>query len=301
MRFNIEKGFLLSRFSTLLLPVLLLIIAMASIQGGASLAKSLFPVVGASGTTALRLSMGTLILLLIFKPWRMKLAKGSGLSLLAYGLALGGMNSLFYLSLRTIPLGIAVALEFTGPLVLALLSSRRGLDFLWVVLAMLGLIFLLPIGSSLNHLDPLGVACALGAGACWALYIISGKKAGADNGTGTVAMGSLIAALIFCPWGFITNRETFFTLSIFDTALLPIALGVAILSTALPYTLEIIALGRLPARTFSTLMSLEPALGAISGMIFLNEYLTPTQWMALGAIIIASVGVTLTVRPRVTK
>ena len=127
------------------LPIVILLVAMASIQGGASLAKSLFPLVGAPGVTALRLALGTLILIAFFKPWRLRFAKEQRLPLLFYGVSLGGMNYLFYLSIQTVPLGIAVALEFTGPLAVALFSSRRPVDFVWVVLAVLGLWFLLPL------------------------------------------------------------------------------------------------------------------------------------------------------------
>lgn len=131
------------------LPIVILLVAMASIQGGASLAKSLFPLVGAPGVTALRLALGTLILIAFFKPWRLRFAKEQRLPLLFYGVSLGGMNYLFYLSIQTVPLGIAVALEFTGPLAVALFSSRRPVDFVWVVLAVLGLWFLLPLGQDI--------------------------------------------------------------------------------------------------------------------------------------------------------
>lgn len=279
--------------SSALLPICLLIIAMVSIQSGASLAKSLFPLVGAEGITTLRLGIGTLILFLIFRPWRMRFAAGSRWPLLVYGLALGAMNYLFYLSLRTLPLGIAVALEFTGPLAVAMFSSRRPIDFLWVALAITGLWFLLPLGHDLGNIDPFGTACALGAGAFWAIYIIFGQKAGGDHGPGTVAVGTLIAALLFCPIGAWQSGSLLFNIDI-----LPMALVVAVLSTALPYSLEIIALPKIPARTFGTLMSLEPAMAALSGMLFLNEHLTGVQWLALGAIIAASMGATLTIKPK---
>lgn len=142
------------------LPILVLLIAMSSIQSGASLAKSLFPLVGAPGVTALRLALGTLILIAFFKPWRLRFAKEQRLPLLFYGLSLGGMNYLFYLSIQTVPLGIAVALEFTGPLAVALFSSRRPVDFIWVVLAVLGLWFLLPLGQDMSHVDLTGAALA---------------------------------------------------------------------------------------------------------------------------------------------
>ncbi|MBM7013020.1 threonine/homoserine exporter RhtA [Enterobacter cloacae] len=282
----------LPRKSSVWMPVVVILIAMMSIQSGASLAKSLFPLVGAPGVTALRIALGTLILVVIFKPWRLRFKKEQRLPLLFYGLALGGMNYMFYLSIQTIPLGIAVALEFTGPLAVALFSSRRPVDFIWVILAVLGLWFLLPLGQSVSQIDLTGAALALGAGACWAVYILTGQRAGEEHGPATVALGSLIAALIFVPIGMAQATD-----SIWQWSILPVGLAVAILSTALPYSLEMIALTRLPTRIFGTLMSMEPALAAISGMIFLGETLTLVQTLALCSIIAASMGSTLTMRP----
>ncbi|EGS2005727.1 threonine/homoserine exporter RhtA [Enterobacter cloacae] len=282
----------LSRTSSVWLPVAVILIAMLSIQSGASLAKSLFPLVGAPGVTALRIVLGTAILVVIFKPWRLRFKKEQRLPLLFYGLSLGAMNYLFYLSIQTIPLGIAVALEFTGPLAVALFFSRRPVDFIWVVLAVLGLWFLLPLGQSVSEIDLTGAALALGAGACWAVYILTGQRAGEEHGPATVALGSLIAAIVFVPIGMAQATE-----SIWQWSVMPIGLAVAILSTALPYSLEMIALTRLPTRIFGTLMSMEPALAAISGMVFLGETLTLTQTLALCSIIAASMGSTLTMRP----
>ena len=273
------------------LPILVILIAMVSIQSGASLAKSLFPLVGAPGVTALRLALGTLILVIVFKPWRLRFTAEQRLPLLLYGLALGAMNYLFYLSIQRIPLGIAVALEFTGPLAVALFGSRRPLDFVWVILAVLGLWFLLPLGQDVAQVDLTGALLALGAGSCWAVYILTGQRAGEEHGPATVAMGSLIAAVVFVPLGMLQATDT-----LFQWSLLPLGLAIAILSTALPYSLEMIALTRMPTRTFGTLMSMEPALAALSGMIFLGETLTSTQTLALGAIILASMGSTLTMR-----
>ncbi|MDE8555610.1 threonine/homoserine exporter RhtA [Pantoea vagans] len=277
----------------IVMPIAVLLIAMLSLQGGASLAKSLFPSVGATGITALRLGFGTLILCVIFKPWRLHFSREQRLPLLMYGLALGTMNFTFYLAIRTVPLGVAVGLEFTGPLALALFGSRRPLDFVWVLLAVIGLWFLLPIGTNMTAIDPLGAALAVGAGACWAIYILAGQRAGAEHGPATVAIGSLIASVIFVPLGL-----TFAESGIWTWAVMPIALLVALLSSAIPYSLEMIALTRLPARIFGTLMSLEPAMAAFSGMLFLGETLTGLQWLALLAIIIASAGSTLTMRPK---
>ena len=282
-----------SQWSLVIFPILLLLVAMTSIQSGASLAKGLFPAIGASGTTALRLSLAALLLCVLMRPWQAKLSLQSCRSLLAYGVSLGSMNLLFYLSLQSIPLGIAVALEFTGPLGLALLSSRRLLDFIWIALAAFGLWLLLPTVQTDVPLDPEGMALALSAGLCWALYIVFGQKAGAEHGKHTVALGTLVAALLVFPIGFWHAGASLFALD-----LLPVALAVAVLSSALPYSLEMIALTRLPGRTFSILMSMEPAIAALSGLLFLSERLALNQWLAISAIIAASAGAAATIRPR---
>lgn len=149
----------------------------------------------------------------------------------------------------------------------------------------------LPLGQNVGEVDLVGALFALGAGAFWAVYILTGQRAGEEHGPATVAMGSLIAAVIFVPIGVVQASDT-----LLQWSLLPLGLGIAILSTALPYSLEMIALTRMPTRTFGTLMSMEPALAALSGMVFLGETLTLTQTLALGAIIIASMGSTLTMQ-----
>jgi inner membrane transporter RhtA len=277
--------------ASVMLPVLLLLIAMFSIQIGASMAKSLFPVVGALGATSLRLGFGTLLLWLVLRPWRMPWRTLPWRMLLGYGISLGVMNSLFYLALQTVPLGIAIALEFTGPLGLALLGSRRLRDVGWVVLAVAGLLLLIPWSSQHEALDPLGVAYALGAGLCWALYIVFGQKSGAEHGAQTVALGAAIAALVAVPWGVLESG-----MALLAPALLPVGIGIAVLSMALPYGLEMMALTRLPVRTFGMLMSLEPAIGALCGFAFLHEQLGLLQWLAILAVVVASAGATLGAR-----
>ncbi|MFJ3526257.1 threonine/homoserine exporter RhtA [Pseudomonas sp. NPDC090203] len=277
--------------ASVILPVGMLLVAMMSIQSGASLAKSLFPIVGAQGTTALRLIFASILMVLILRPWRTTFTASSLRSVLIYGIALGGMNFLFYMAIRTIPLGIGVALEFTGPLAVALLHSRKITDFIWIILAVIGLALLIPMGQT-DALDLTGALYALGAGVCWAAYILFGQKAGADHGVQTAALGVVIAAIFIAPFG-VAHAGA----ALLDPALIPIALGVAILSTALPYSLEMIALTRMPARTFGTLMSMEPAIGALMGLVFLHEALSLTQWLAIGAIIVASIGATLTTTP----
>ncbi|WP_375738840.1 threonine/homoserine exporter RhtA [Pseudomonas boanensis] len=281
------------RLASSLLPVSVLMVAMASVQSGASLAKSLFPIIGAQGTTTLRLVFAALILLVVLQPWRARLNAGSLRTIIIYGMALGGMNLMFYMSLRTIPLGIAVALEFTGPLAVALFASRRPIDFVWIALAVLGLWLLLPLGQTSDHLDHTGIAYALGAGVCWALYILFGQRAGADHGMQGAALGVMVAALFIAPIGIVHAGS-----ALLAPELLPVALGVALLSTAIPYSLEMIALTRLPAQTFGTLMSIEPAFGALSGLLFLGETLAASQWFAICCIILASIGCTATATPR---
>ncbi|MDA3920207.1 MAG: EamA family transporter [Salinisphaera sp.] len=279
-----------SAILTRIWPVAILLISMASIQSGASLAKSLFPIAGAAGITSVRLILAAVILLALMRPWRKRIAPGAWRHIAIYGVALGTMNFLFYQALQTVPLGIAVALEFTGPLTVALLSSKRILDLVWVALAVSGLAVLLwPAPATTGDLHIPGVLCALGAGACWALYIFFGQKAGAANGMQSAVLGVTIAAVLIAPVG-IWQAGTV----LLDPTVLGLGLGVAILSTALPYTLEMISMPRLPTQTFGTLMSLEPAFGAVSGLLFLGQSLGLYQWLAIGAVIVASMGTTLT-------
>ncbi|MBN8887873.1 MAG: threonine/homoserine exporter RhtA [Rudaea sp.] len=268
-----------------------LLVAMVSYQCGASLAKHLFPAVGAAGATAYRLGLSAVLLILLRRPWRSAPAKPNLRALWGYGLAIGVMNLVFYMSLRTIPLGIAVALEFTGPLALALFHSRRLIDFVWVALVVVGLILLLPLGDVEKSLDPIGVMYALAAGVGWAIYIVLGQKAGAAYGANAVTLGTSIGALVAIPAGFAQAGTALFSID-----LLPYAFGVAVLSSALPYTLEMVALTRMPARTFSTLLSLEPAIAALAGVVLLSEHLGPMQWLAIGAIVVAAAGTALSVR-----
>jgi inner membrane transporter RhtA len=272
-----------------LVSVLLLLVAMGSIQAGASLAKTLFHSVGAPGAVALRTALATLMLVLVLRPWRTRIITGSWRALVVYGASLGVMNFLYYMALRTLPLGITVAIEFTGPLFVAIVSSRRPVDFLWVVLAAAGLALLLPVAHRAANVDPTGALFALGAGACWALYIVFGQRAGADYGAQAVALGSVIASVIVVPIGIAEAGAT-----LFSAAALPYGLAIALLSTALPYTLEMIALTRLPARTFGILMSIEPVFGALAGWVMLHEQLALVQWAAIAMIILASIGTTWT-------
>jgi len=274
----------------------MLLISMVSYQGGASLAKHLFPQVGAQGATAFRLGLSALILLLWRRPWRRLRERRNWRALWGYGLSMGAMNLVFYMSLRTIPLGIAVALEFTGPLALALAGSRRLIDFVWIALVVAGLALLLPLRGQAQALDPVGVMYALAAGVGWALYIVLGKQAGAAYGADAVTLGTSVGALLAIPFG-VAHAGA----ALLSPALLPYALGVAVLSSALPYSLEMVALTRLPARTFSTLLSLEPAVAAVAGVALLGEQLSVLQWLAIVAIIVAAAGTALSVQPALAE
>jgi len=281
-----------SRSTSPLLPVGSLLLGMLSFQCGAALAKQLFPVMGAQGAAAIRLGLGALILWLLRQPWRRLAGRHGWASLAGYGLTIGVMNLCFYMALNTIPLGIAVALDFLGPLAVALFGSRRALDFVWVALVVAGLALLLPYGDHAQALDPVGVLYALAAAAGWATYIVLGRRAGAAFGSDAVALGSAIGALVVVPFGLIHAGTALFSLST-----LPFAIGVAVLSSALPYSLEMYALTRLPARTVGILFSSEPAMGALLGLMILNEHLTRFQWLAIAAIIAASIGAVLGARP----
>jgi inner membrane transporter RhtA len=269
----------------ILLSIGSLLLGMLSFQFGAALAKQLFPIMGAQGATAMRLGLGAVILWILRQPWRRFAGRHDWASLWGYGITLGVMNLCFYMALRTIPLGIAVALEFIGPLAIALFGSRRLLDLLWVGLVVIGLALLLPWREHAQSLDPVGVVFALGAAVGWATYIVLGRRAGLAFGGDAVALGSAIGALLVVPVGIAHAGAALLT-----PAALPFAFGVAILSSALPYSLEMFALTRLPGRTVGILVSIEPALGALIGVALLDEHLDRFQWMAIAAIIAASIG-----------
>jgi len=273
-------------------PVLVLILAMISIQTGASFAKNLFPLAGAAGTTSLRLIFASIILWSIWRPWRFKFNRTEMNHLLIYGSSLGLMNLSFYFSLQRIPLGMAVTLEFIGPLSLAILSSRKKIDFFWALLAALGIFMVMPESDTRYAIDSIGMMFALIAGFFWALYIYFGQKAGKGlHGGVATAVGMSFAAFIALPFGIIIDGPKLLNLNI-----LPMAIMVAILSSALPYSLEMIALKRMPAKTFGILMSLEPAIASLIGLIFLAEQLTIMQWLAIVFVMAASLGSSLTIK-----
>jgi len=273
----------------LILPVLAVIASMISIQWGASLAKQLFPILGIPATAMLRTVLAAAILAVYAKPWRgPRLSREAAVSVIGYGLAMGAMNLLFYLAIARIHLGIAVALQFLGPLCVTLSHARRLVDLLWAALAMAGIIMLMPGSQQPNRevIDLVGVGYALVGAGCWAAYIIFGKRSSRYvPGMRVTALGMAVAAIAMLPLGMMDYstplmNETFWVYA-------PI---VAILSCAIPYSLEMMAMTRIPSKTFGVLMSLEPAIAAIFGQVNLRESIYLEQWLGIVAIVIASAG-----------
>jgi inner membrane transporter RhtA len=272
-------------------PLPAVLVAILSVQGGAALAKGLFPALGPSGTVGLRIGLSALILLAAFRPALHRLSAAQWRVALPFGLVLGVMNLVFYHSLSRIPLGLAVTIEFIGPLSVAVFGSRRLIDVVWVVLAGAGIALIAPWTAD-SRVDPVGVALALAAGVCWALYIVIGKRLSHMlPGGAAVSIGMLVAAAAVVPFAAAAGGFAQVTPGRFAAGV-----GVALLSSAVPYTLEMIALKALPARTFGILMSLEPAVAALVGLAFLREVLSPAQWLAVALVIAASAGSTLTSR-----
>ncbi len=266
------------------LPLAALAASLVSQNLGAAIAKSLFPVVGVEGMTALRIGLSASLLLAFWRPWRSRLARGDVANLILYGAMLGGMNVCIYHAFGRIPIGIATAIETTGPLVVVLAASRRALDVAWVLLAAAGLAMLLPLATD-RPLDPLGLLFAFGAAASWALYIVFGKRVSGLARGQAVSLGMLVAALFAVPIGIAHAGAAMLVPST-----LLAGLGVALLSSAVPYSLEMAALRRMPRHVFGILVSATPAVGAACGVIVLGERLGALQWLAIACIIGASAG-----------
>ena len=268
-------------------PVAALMGSLVSLSVGTSFAKHLFPAIGAEGTTAYRILFAMLLLMALWRPWRRRWTLQDIGPLALYGVTLGAMNLLFYTSLKTIPFGLAIAIEFTGPLAVALWTSRRATDLLWVALAAAGLALILPWQGrdAPGALDPAGMGFALAAGVCWALYIVFGQQVAHRYGGLATPMGMLAAAVLVLPIGVAQAGA-----ALLDTRWLLAGLAVAVLSSAIPYTLEMYVLRHLPKRTFSILLSLEPAVGAVAGWIVLAERLSLQQMLAMAFIMTASMG-----------
>jgi inner membrane transporter RhtA len=278
------------RFS-FFLPLLAVLGSVTALGIGTSFAKQLFPQVGPLGTTALRVGFSALLLLVLWRPWRWPLSRTDAGAILRYGVALGLMNLLFYMSLRTIPFGVAVAIEFSGPLAVALVSSRKPIDFLWLALAMLGLGLLLPLGHDAASLDLQGVLFALAAAVCWGAYIVFGKRVGHLHAGHSVALGLTVAALAVVPFGIWQAGS-----ALLEPRILLFGLGVAAVSSALPISLEMVALKRLPQEAFGIMTSMEPTVAALLGLLMLEEHLTAMQWLAIVCTMLAAAGSAFTAR-----
>ena len=272
------------------LPLVALTASLISQNLGAAIAKSLFPVVGVEGMTALRVGLSALLLLAFWRPWRLPVARRDVGNLVVYGAMLGGMNLCIYHAFGRIPIGIATAIETTGPLAVVLAASRRVLDVAWVALALAGLALLLPL-STQAPLDPLGLLFAFGAALAWAMYIVFGKRVSTLASGQAVSLGMLVAALFAVPIG-IAHAG----LAMLVPTTLLAGLGVALLSSAVPYSLEMAALRRMPRHVFGILVSATPAVGAACGALVLGERLGALQWLAIACIIGASAGGAATAR-----
>ena len=272
-------------------PPALVLIGIVSVQVGSALAKRLFSAVGSFGTVALRLFFAAAVLVLLWRP-PLRMNRRTWRVVLGYGVTLGSMNLCFYLALARIPLGIAVTIEFLGPLAVALAGSRRWLDAFWAVLAAGGVVLLMEGGGDL---DLLGFLFAVAAGTCWGLYILVGAALGRHTTEGNgLALGMAVAALVAVPFG-VADSGT----ALLRPGVLVAGLGVALLSSVIPYSLDLEALRRIPPRVFGILMSLEPAMAALIGLILLQESLHWSQWIAVMCVVAASAGATRGARPDV--
>ncbi|MFE3940534.1 DMT family transporter [Streptomyces sp. NPDC059118] len=267
-----------------LAPVALVVAGGLSVQFGSAVAVLLMPRAGALGVVTLRLAVAALVLLVVCRPKVRGHSRADWGTVLAFGLAMGGMNTLFYQAADRIPLGAAVTLEVLGPLALSVFASRRLINVVWAGLALGGVVLL--GGGGLDRLDPVGAAYALGAGAMWATYIVFSARTGrrfpqADG----LALAMVVAALLSLPLGIMESGS-----KLLVPSTVGLGAAVALLSSVLPYTLELMALRRLPAPTFAILMSLEPAIAATAGFLILDQALTTTDALAIALVIGASMG-----------
>lgn len=274
-------------------PVLVLG-GVVSVQLGAALAKQLFPALGAAGTVTLRLVTGAALLWLVVRPTRRVLAGLDPRLTLAFGAVLATMNLSFYLALARIPLGVAVALEFVGPLAVALAGARRLREFGAAALAAVAVLLLTGGAGVLgdSRLDPVGIGFALVAGVCWAGYILLSRRVGAATpGLAGLAGAATVAGILLLPVGAVTAGT-----ALIEPHALALGAAVGLLSAAVPYGLELVALRTLPATTFAVLMSLEPAVGALAGFALLHEHLTVAE--IAGVLGVCAASVTATRSPR---
>ncbi|WP_242008200.1 EamA family transporter [Sphingomonas ginsenosidivorax] len=274
-------------------PFAALVLSMISLCVGTSFAKTLFGVAGPAGMTALRIGLSALLLIAVQRPWRWRLDAGQARVVIGYGVVLACMNLSFYAALARLPLGVAIAIEFLGPLGVAVAYSRSRFDLVWVALAAAGIVALVLPGASGHPVDPVGVGFALTAALFWALYIIVGKRATARvPERQIVCLGLCTASLIAVPAGIAQAGA-----ALLDAHVLLAGFVVAIFCSALPYSLEMFAMKRMPNQVFGIVVSLEPAIGAAAAFAILGERLGGLQWIGMGCVVAATIGSVLS-RPR---
>jgi inner membrane transporter RhtA len=267
----------------------LVMLGIVSVQLGSALAKHLFSAVGSFGTVALRLFFAATALMLLWRP-SLRMSRRTWAVVITYGVIVGSMNLCFYMALARIPLGIAVTVEFLGPLAVALFGSRRWLDAFWAVLATGGVALLM---EGRGNLDLVGFLFALAAGTCWGVYILVGAALGRHTTEANgLALGMAVAALIAVPFGVAESGA-----KLLQPWVLVAGLGVALMSSVIPYLVDLEALRKIPPRVFGILMSLEPAMAALIGLVVLGESLRGSQWIAVLCVVAASVGATRGARP----
>jgi inner membrane transporter RhtA len=272
-------------------PPAQVLVGIVSVQVGAAVAKQLLGAVGSAGTVALRLFFAALVLLAVWRP-SVKMDRRTWAVVVGFGVVLGVMNLCFYMALAHIPLGIVVTIEFLGPLTVAIAGSRRWLDGLWALLAAGGVVLLT---EGRGELQLVGILFALAAGACWGCYILLGAALGRHTTEGSgLAIGMAVAALVVVPVGAVDSG-----MALLSPWVLVLGLGIALLSSVIPYSLELEALRKMPPRVFGILMSLEPAVAALVGLLVLHETLQPLQWIAVLCVVGASVGATRSAQPEI--
>lgn len=267
-------------------PALAAFASLLCSQTGAAFAKTIFPLVGPEGIAALRVIMATLVLGALLRPWTLKPTRADWGNLLVYGVMMGLMNILVYRAFAYIPVGIAISIEVLGPLGVSLLASRRRLDLVWIALALCGLA-LLPIGALSGGLDWRGVAFALASGVCWGMYVMFGGRVAHLGGRG-VTVGMALGALFLIPLG-VAHAGA----ALLQPSALVVGLAAALLSSALPFLLDIYALRKLPKGAFGILMSASPAVSALAGLLILGERLQALQWLGVLCIMGACLGCAL--------
>ncbi|MBV2364721.1 DMT family transporter [Streptomonospora nanhaiensis] len=266
-------------------PTWLVLVGIVSLQAGAGLAGRMFEVLPPSAVVWLRLLASGLVLLALARPSLRGRSRSDWLVAAGFGVSLGVMNFAIYQAFARIPMGIAVTIEFLGPLAVAVAGSRRRVDLVWVALAGTGVLLL---GRSDGAVSPAGVLFALLAGAMWAAYILLSAATGRRfSGMSGLAVAGVVAAVLVAPAG-IAEGGT----ALLDPGMLLLGLAIGLLSSVVPYTLELQALRRMPPRVFGILMSLEPAVAALVGMVLLGQWLSGWQWLAIGCVVAASAGAT---------